>query len=80
MSKLTLSIDKEVIKKAKELASKGNTNISKLFSNYIKLLAGKDESADRLGPSTRKITGILPQDIDYKQALEESLAQRYRDK
>ncbi len=77
MSKLTLSIDSEIIKKAKELASKNNTNISRIFSNYIKLVTSKDEPSEKLGPLTKKLTGILPPEVDYKQALEESLIERY---
>ena len=34
-SKLTLSVDKQIVKKAKKLANKRNSTISQMFSDFV---------------------------------------------
>jgi len=36
-SKLTLSVDKQTVKKAKKLAKKRNSTVSQMFTDYVEL-------------------------------------------
>lgn len=80
-TKLTLTIEKEVIKEAKEYAKEKGQSLSDLVENYFKLLT-KDErkiKANHLSPRIKRLRGILKayKDFDYKKALEEELSKKY---
>ena len=77
-SKLTLSIEPEVIEMAKNYASKHKTSISKLFKNFIKEVADTKPVEDPIlekfknnpiHPDILALTGILkgkyPPDYTY---------------
>lgn len=64
MSKLTLSIDEDLIAKAKEEAAARNVSLSLLVSNYLRILT-QERAYDRekfirsLPPATRSMVGLL---------------------
>ncbi|WP_462264376.1 DUF6364 family protein [Mucilaginibacter sp.] len=90
-SKLTLSVDTDIIAKAKKYAAAHQVSISKLFSDFISKTAGKEEveedeflkkvKAIKVSPEIEKITGILkgkvPDDFDYDQAKYEYFKEKY---
>jgi hypothetical protein len=80
MSKLTLSIDKDIIEEARHMATEQQTSISEMFSNFIKGVSRK-RSKDKLQltPLTKKVSGIakIADDVDYKQLISDSLAEKY---
>ena len=57
-AKLTLRIDDAVIRKAKKIASKRGTSVSRIFSDYISAV---DDNQDLggLGDITRSMVGVL---------------------
>jgi len=63
MKKLTIYLDDNIINKAKEIAKKNNISISKIVSEYIKLLdnTGKDAKYE-ISPLVKEISGILNED------------------
>lgn len=80
-AKLTLTIDKDVIKEAKNYAKEKGQSLSDLVQNYFKLLT-KDErkvEASELSPRIKRLRGILKadNDFDYKKVLEEQLSKKY---
>ena len=85
-SKLTLSIEPDVIDSAKEYARQKHTSISKLVQNYLKDIS-KQPDADLLIPENEipddilKLTGILkgkaPDDVDLWDAKYEYLKEKY---
>ena len=79
MAKLTLSIDRETIDKAKDIARAGGTSVSAMFSNFILSLDVGKHGPKRIGPLTRKASGIakLPPGKDYKELLTDALADKY---
>ena len=79
MKKLTLSADPEVIEQAKRLAAETGTSVSSLFARIVRLLARKHAIKRRLGPITRKASGLvtLPQGKSDRDLLTESLAEKY---
>ena len=49
-SKLTLSVDKQIVKKAKKLANKRNSTISQMFSDFIEESSRIEEKLKGLRP------------------------------
>ena len=79
MTKLTLSVEESVVKKAKRIANANNTSVSAMFSQFVELASSERPHRPKIGPLTRKLSGIikLPQGKDYKELLAESLAEKY---
>lgn len=78
--KLTLSVDKQIIEKAKRLARKRHTSVSAIFVRFI--AETKEETAEEeieLGPITRQAMGLfkLPEGKTDRELLEEALWEKY---
>ena len=89
-TKLTLSVDKDTIDLAKQLASENNISVSKLFKNFVKEKTGKSAKSDPfleklksepIAPEILALTGILkgkyPDDINLWDAKYEYLKNKY---
>jgi len=82
-TKLTLSLEKEVIEKAKIYAKGTGRSLSEMVENYFKSLVSKpnknNTSEDEIEDRLKKITGILtlPADFDEKKAVQEYLEEKY---
>jgi antitoxin component of RelBE/YafQ-DinJ toxin-antitoxin module len=60
MSKLTLSVDDDVVTRAKRYAQRQGTSVSRLVETYLDALARPPAIADeRLPASLRRLRGIL---------------------
>ena len=59
LRKLTLSIDEKVIKQARSYSRRHNVSISRLVTQYLAGLTGR-ERPDRLSRTVRRLRGILP--------------------
>ena len=57
MSKLTLSVDDRVVRRAKRYASSRGTSVSALVERYLDLVARSDDNADELPPVLRLLRG-----------------------
>lgn len=69
--KLTLSVDEDVIDRARRYSQQHNTSISRLVTNYLAQLSSASGAAT---PIVSRLRGILPSDInldEYKEHLEE---------
>ena len=79
MTKLTLSIDEGIVEKAKEIARANGTSVSAMFSQFVKSMDPHRPRDFKIGPLTRKATGIakLPPGKDYKEILADALAEKY---
>jgi len=80
-TKLTLTIEKEVIKEAIQYAKDKGQSLSDLVENYFKLLT-KDKRKIRpnqLSPRIKYLRGILKvkKNFDYKKTLTEELSKKY---
>jgi len=80
-TKLTLTIEKEVIEIAKEFAKEKGQSLSEMVENYFKFVTTKriKIKEDQISPKVRKLRGIIKTDveIDYKQILTEELSKKY---
>ncbi len=80
-TKLTLTIEKEVIKIAKEYAKEKGQSLSEMVENYFKLVTVKriKIKEEQLSPKVKKLRGIIKtnEKLDYKQILTEELSKKY---
>jgi len=78
-TKLTLTIEEEVIRGAKSYAAKKGSSLSGIVENYLKSLQGEPAPRKKLSPKTAKLKGIisLPQDFDYRELLAKEITKKY---
>lgn len=80
-TKLTLTIEKEVIEIAKEYAKEKGQSLSEIVENYFKFVAVERIKVNEkeLSPKVRKLRGIIKtnDDLDYKQILTDELSKKY---
>lgn len=80
-TKLTLTIEKEVIEIAKEYAKEKGQSLSEMVENYFKLVTvnRKKMKPQHLSPKVQKLRGILKthENFDYKQTLTEELSKKH---
>lgn len=71
-SKLTLTVEKSVIEKAKSYAKKTDRSLSELVEKYLESLT-EDTNSDKLSTKLSKIVGAvkLPDTFDEKKELKE---------
>lgn len=77
-TKLTLSIDKEIIEGAKTYAKSHRVSLSKLIENYLNSLTKQTKSKSTVSPIVESLTGIIPNDYnekdDYRNYIDEKYA------
>ncbi|MBU4271860.1 MAG: hypothetical protein KKE86_02265 [Planctomycetes bacterium] len=79
MTKLTLSMGESVVKKAKKLAKANHTSVSAMFSQFVESAATRSKQDFKIGPLTRKLSGIieLPPNKNHKELIAEALVEKY---
>ncbi len=80
-TKLTLTIEKDVIEEAKRYAKDKGESLSGLVENYFKLLTNNKRriKPNQLSPRIRRLRGIIKveKNFDYKKTLTEELSKKY---
>ena len=81
-TRLALSMDESVVERARRLAERRNTSISKLFVSFICMMEQqKDSDLHELPPLTKRALGLakvdVPGDWDYKDLLADQLIGKY---
>lgn len=79
-TKLTLSLEKEVIEQAKIYAKGTGRSLSEMVESYFKNLTSKNElDYKHVDPKIRNLIGIvkLPADFDMEKAKEEYHKEKY---
>ena len=82
-TKLTLSLEKEVIEQAKIYAKGTGRSLSEMVENYFKNLTSKSKKEatenDEIDPRLKRLIGIvkLPPDFDLEKAKEEYHREKY---
>ena len=79
MTKLTLSMEPDVVAAAKRLAKERKTSVSNMLSRFIKAMDRSDWKSMPISPGVRKISGIisLPPGKDYRDIVAEALEEKY---
>ncbi|ULQ56808.1 DUF6364 family protein [Flavihumibacter rivuli] len=80
-TKLTLSIDKDVVEEAKKYARKRNTSLSHLIENYLVSVTskGKDQE-NEITPLVKSLSGVLKMGgkEDHRKQYGDYLANKYK--
>jgi len=79
-TKLTLTLDDKVIKRAKKYARAKGRSVSELVESYFKSLTGAgSEPFDELTPSVKSLMGSFkaPKDFDYKKILKQEKQRKF---
>ncbi len=79
--KLTLTIEQEIIERAKKYASNKNRSLSHIIENYLKVLTNEERrvTSKKLSPVVGSLQGSfkMPKNTDYKEALGSRLEEKY---
>ena len=80
-TKLTLTIEQEIIKRAKQYAKDKNSSLSDIIENYLKALTKEEEKQKErsLNPVVKSLKGSfkMPGDMNYKKELRTGLEKKY---
>jgi hypothetical protein len=79
-TKLTLTIDKTVIDKAKKYAKEKDSSLSGIVEDYLKVITREqDKSEIEITPLVRSLMGSFkaPRHFDYKKELSKGLSKKY---
>lgn len=79
-TKLTLTIEQEIIERAKQYAKGKNRSLSDIIENYLKFLTNKDTNTESdLNPVVASLKGAfkMPKNFDYKKELGKRLEEKY---
>lgn len=78
--KLILTIEQEIVERAKQYAKGKNRSLSDIVENYLKLLTNKDsKNKSELSPTVESLKGAfkMPENFDYKKELRNRLEKKY---
>jgi hypothetical protein len=82
--KLTLKLDKSVIKKAKEYAASNQISLSRMIESYLRSLTNEvstlSSESIEVSPFVKSMkSGVkIPSDLDYKKLRGDNLAEKYK--
>ncbi len=79
ITKLTLTVEESVIKKAKVYAKHTGRSLSELIENYLDTLTDEHKDTQEISPRLKKIAGSvkLPHDFDEKAELNAYFENKY---
>ncbi len=80
-TKLTLTIEQEIIEQAKIYAKEKNRSLSDIIENYLKILTKEErkQKVNKLSPIVESLKGSfkMPKNMDYKKELGNRLEEKY---
>ena len=80
-TKLTLTIEQEIIERAKNYAKAKNRSLSDIIENYLKMLTESErkQKVENLNPIVKSLKGSfkMPKNMDYKKELTNRLEKKY---
>jgi hypothetical protein len=80
ITKLTLTLEDQVIVSAKKYARLKGKSLSGIVENYLKTITSVADTDATLPPKISKMMGVikLPEDFDHKKELGNILIQKYK--
>lgn len=77
-TKLTLSLNKQIIEEAKSYAKENQVSLSKLIENYLNSLVNTShKKTTRISPLVESLTGVISSDIDERKSYHDYLSKKY---
>jgi macrodomain Ter protein organizer (MatP/YcbG family) len=79
-AKLTLSLNSDIIERAKKYAKKKNISLSSLIESYLDKVSSKEREGPEISPLVKSLSGIisLPKNHDPKKDYGNFLAKKYK--
>jgi len=79
-TKLTLSIDRDIIEQAKRFAQSQHQSLSKLIEGYLRQVTATTETSPAVTPLVARLSGVLDarKVENHKQEYADYLADKYR--
>jgi hypothetical protein len=80
-TKLTLSLDKQIIDAAKQYAKKRNTSLSNLIENYLMSIVKPSKTSEvEISPLVKSLSGVLKIDkkTEHKKHYADYLRKKYK--
>lgn len=77
-TKLTLTVEKEVIERAKSYAKQTGRSLSELIEQYLENIT-RETNTHTVSPALKKLIGVvtLPDDFDEKKELQNYLRKKH---
>jgi len=77
-TKLTLTVEKSIIERAKLYAKKTGRSLSELIENYLENITEENAHSD-MSPRLKKLVGSvhLPADLDYEEELRSAIEKKH---
>lgn len=81
-TKLTLSIEKRIITRAKDYAKRSNRSLSDIIQSYLETITANHTSTDELDEELLSIKGAitLPDDFNLKNEIRSNRLEKFSDK
>ena len=78
-TKLTLTIEQAIIKRAKSYAKEKGRSLSDIIENYLKAITKEQRIEEELSPLIKSLQGSFkaPKSFDYKKELSKGLSEKY---
>ena len=78
-TKLTLSIDKDIIEQSKRYAASQNRSLSDLIESYLRTIAIIPGNKVEITSKIKSLKGSFkaPADLDYKKVLQEEIIHKH---
>jgi formiminotetrahydrofolate cyclodeaminase len=78
-TKLTLTVDKAVIERAKSYANRTGRSLSDLIEKYLESITSNEKSDNDISPKLKKIVGAvkLPKNFDEEKELRSYLEKKH---
>jgi hypothetical protein len=80
ITKLTLTMQDDVIDSAKKYARKNGRSLSDIVENYLKSITSQEEEIKELSPKVARLMGVikLSDDFEDKKELADALSKKYK--
>ncbi|MBN2728391.1 MAG: hypothetical protein JXR53_04125 [Bacteroidales bacterium] len=78
--KLTLSVEQEIIERAKKYAKSKGRSLSEIIEIYLKAITSGEKSEYEIAPITKSLRGSFPKPdySDYKKELQKILRKKHQ--
>ncbi|MCC6370475.1 MAG: hypothetical protein IT236_05655 [Bacteroidia bacterium] len=78
-TKLTLTVEKTIIEKAKSYAKRTGRSLSDIIEKYLESITNDEKDDNELSPKLRKIVGVvkLPKNFDEEKELRTYLEKKH---
>lgn len=79
-TKLTLTVEKEIIEKAKKYAKDTDRSLSEIIESYLESMVSENKPPAALSSKLKKLNGSikLPKDFDERKALSEYFHHKHK--